>query len=248
MADRALERLRLLGRGALARGLDRTRALEAEQWGVLVGGEHELDPGQAVEDRRQPEERVVGCGREGGATPGQRRGGPRTEGGEHAGTGVVRAASPHADDDLPGTRGDRGLEELADPPRARQPRVALVGAEQVEPARLRRLDVCREATTGLDDEHRRRHLAAQGVAHGGGDRGASQGPGQHVEEAGSAVRQRQQLDVVVRRARRPSLRHGRRRLDGAEGGAEGVRSDEHAHSARLSAPRAPRRAAVGGPR
>ena len=40
--------------------MERAGALEAEQRGLLVGREHELDPREPVDDRRHPEERVVG--------------------------------------------------------------------------------------------------------------------------------------------------------------------------------------------
>ena len=71
------------------------------------------DVREAVEDRRQGEQRVVGCVGKGPPPAGERRVRPGPEGGQQTGAGVVRAAAADPDDDSLRPLGDGGLEELA---------------------------------------------------------------------------------------------------------------------------------------
>ena len=70
---------------------------------------------------------------------------PDPEGREQAGAGVVGARAAETDDDAPRAGVERGEEQGADAERRRAGGVALVGREQVQPRRLRRLEVCRGA-------------------------------------------------------------------------------------------------------
>ena len=240
MAQGRLEGLGLLGRRALARRLDRAGALQAEQRGVVVGRDHEVDPGQAATTSASPRSAssaAAARARPPRASDGRR---PGPERGEQPGPGVVRGAAADAHDDLVGTL-STAASSSCPTPQVLAAGVALVGAEQVQPARLRRLDVGRAPAVALDHEHRGGHLATERVADRRRDRRAAEGPGEHVEEAWTAVGQGQQLDLVVRRAVRPALGHRGGRLDGAERGAEGVRGDEDVHAARLSVPDDPER-------
>ncbi len=175
-AEGRLERLGLLRGGTLAGRLDGTGPLEPEQWCLVVRGEHDLHVREAVEDRRQGEQGVVGCVGQGQASAGERgvRAGP--EGGQQTGAGIIGASAADPDDHSLRSFGDGGLEELPDTPRAREAGVSLVRGEEVQAGGLARLHVCRPPASVVDDEDRGGHLAAQGVADRGRDGGPAEGP------------------------------------------------------------------------
>src|SRR5918993_1389075 len=197
VAEGRLERLSLLRGGALAGRLDGTGPLEPEQWCLVVRGEDDLHVHEAVEDGRQGEQCVVGSVREGQASAGERGVRPGPEGSQQAGAAVVRAPPTDPDDHSLRSLGDSGLEELPDTPRAREAWVALVRGEEVQAGGLAGLHVCRPPASVVHDEHRGGHLATQGVAHGGRDGGAAEGPCEDVEEPGTPVGEGQQLELVV---------------------------------------------------
>ena len=140
MAQRPLERLGELGRRALARCSSRWCAVQAEQRGVVVGREHDLRTGQPCERIGQ----VRAARRREAATAARARP-PRASTAARA--VAPRAASmpaPASFVALPPTPTttlrrallDGDLEQLADTPGAGEPRVALVGAEEVQATRL----------------------------------------------------------------------------------------------------------------
>ena len=103
----------------------------------------------------------------------------------------------------------------------------------MEPARLGRLDVRRRAVQEQGGADR----SGEGVLDGDGQAlGVRQGRREHVDEAGSAVGQRREVDVVAGRGGAPAVGQGRRRLRRGERAAEAVRSHEHAHGPQRRTP------------
>ena len=152
------------------------RARVPHQRGVGRGGRHQLETGQLV------------------AVPVER--------GDQATAAVGRGGAPHPDDDAVHAGGRRGQQQLAHAVRRGSDRVACLGRDQVQADRLGRLDVGRVA----DLQHPRRHRVAQRTADGDDADLAAERGAEHVDEAGSAVGERQQVQLVVGRAAQPAER------------------------------------------
>ena len=132
---------------------------------------------------------------------------------------------------------DEGQEEqLADTEGRGMRRVAVVGVDQVRPARLRGLDVGGPGPVVVDEEHPGRHGATGRVLDRGRQRLATEGLAEHVEEPGTAVRHGREHEVVVRRRGGPPAGHRHRRLPGGQRPGEPGRGEDDAHTVMLAGP------------
>lgn len=232
VAERPLEVLRLLGRRALLRGEPGARAVQAQEGHVHVHCGHEVDGGHASPQRSEPVE-VVSRGRAEAAAAAPQHGRRQSEAREHARAAVVGRGAAQPDDDAcrPEVEGRR--EQLAQAERRRARGVEAVGRDEVQAEGLRGLDVGDAAARCVDEEDeggrglaqrardRDRHeLAAERALHG-------------LEEAGAAVGERQEGDVVVRGAAAPPRRHGLGRRTRGQRAPEAVGGHEDAHRAIL---------------
>lgn len=231
--------LERLGSG---RGCPPVRALQGAGPGepeqdALTASEHdEVGVGEPRGHLRESGQGMGGCGGQSGPAPGQVLGGPGTEGPQRPGAAVVGGQGVNADDD-PGRAFAQGRgDELADPPTAGESRVAFVGGEQVKPGRLGGVEVCRALPPGLGEEHLGGHRARERVAHGESDAPASDGGGEHIEQAGSATAQRVGVDSVMRCADGPPGGDRGGRLGRTERRPERLWGDENTHSVRVVAP------------
>ena len=197
--------------------------MEPEQGDVDVAGDDDLDAGPVRPDAGEPAEVVRGEVAQRLTTrcepldDGTRRrvGGDlgRRERGEHAGARVVGPGPAEPDDDAVGAGVARGPQQLADAAGRRPARVPAVGRDEVQPARLRRLDVGGDdAVLTGDDEQPGGHRLPERPRHGDGLQPAvRQRRGEHLDEAGPAVGERAQVEHVVRRVPAPALRERVRR-------------------------------------
>ena len=102
---------------------------------------------------------------------------------------------------------------------------SLLARREVQAARLGALDVRRAVV----HQHGARHRLAVRAADGHRQQVTAQRGVQDVDEAGAAVRHRDQLELVVGGLAPPALGDRLGRLDGAQGAGELVGSDQHAH-------------------
>ena len=147
-------------------------------------GGRDVDGGDAVEAGRPRVQRTVGRGAEGRQQPGATVGGP---------------AAAEAHHDLPGPGVDRGQDQLADA--AGRGLLGALAAGQVQSAGLGALDVRRRP----GEQHGRGRRLPEGAGDRHGQHLAPQRLVQHVDEPGTAVGHRREVELVVRRLPPPAL-------------------------------------------
>jgi hypothetical protein len=233
IGERAVEQRHVLTGRALLRPEGGGGAVEAEQRAVHVGGCHQVDRCQSRVRRTAEPVHVAQRGAAGREPLACRVQPLHPQRRQQSGATVVGGAAPEADDH-PGRSQVEGLtDQLADPVGGGRPGVALGLGEQVQAAGCGRLHVRRRAV----HQDSRLHRPGQRVLHGCRvpDGLWQRGP-EHLQEPGPAVRQRREVQLVVRRDRPPARGERSCGLRPGQSAAEAVRSDQYAHVHTLAPP------------
>ena len=143
----------------------------------------------------------------------------------HAAPAVVRPRSAEPDHDASRAVFPRGGHQSPNTAGARHHRVALLGCDQVQAARLRGLDVRRP----IHEQHFGLDWPSERVVNCDAEELAAEPGAERVDEPRPAVGQRREVELVTGRRLAPPGCDRLGRLDGTERAAEGVRRDENSH-------------------